>query len=66
MDLTLMDCYQGGHLQVDLYQLTNHSQKIQRLTEVDFYQSGDRAIYLQKTSIAPRQTITLMKVTSHV
>lgn len=58
--------YQGGHLQVDVYQLTNHSRIFQRLTEADFYQPGDRAIYLQAITVAPHQTITLMKVTSHV
>ncbi len=65
-DLKLTDQYTGAHLSVEIYQLTNHSRQTQSLAEEDWYQSGDRAIYLQATTLAPRQTIQLIKVTSHV
>jgi hypothetical protein len=65
-DLKLTDQYIGVHLSVKLYQLTNHSRKIQSLAEEDLYQSGDRAIYLQAATLAPHQTTQLIKVTSHV
>jgi hypothetical protein len=65
-DLKLTDQYTGAHLSVELYQLTNHSRKIQSLSEEDLYQSGDRAIYLQAATLAPHQTIQVIKVTSHV
>ncbi len=65
-DLKLTDQYIGAHLSVEIYQLTNHSRQTQSLAEEDLYQSGDRAIYLQATTLAPHQTIQLIKVTSHV
>ena len=65
-DLKLTDQYTGAHLSVEIYQLTNHSRQTQTLAEEDLYQSGDRAIYLQATTLAPHQTIQLIKVTSHV
>ncbi len=65
-NLKLSENYTGSHLSVDVYQITNHSQKIQTLKEEDLYQSRDRAIYLQETSIAPHKTVQLIKVTSHV
>lgn len=65
-DLKLTDQYAGAHLSVAVYQLINHSQQAQPLAEEDFYQSGDCAIYLQETQLAPHQTTQLMKVTRHV
>jgi type-F conjugative transfer system secretin TraK len=65
-DLKLTDYYTGAHLSVEIYQLTNHSKEAQTLAEEDCYQSGDRAIYLSETQLAPHQTTQLIKVTSHV
>jgi type-F conjugative transfer system secretin TraK len=65
-DLKLTDQYTGAHLSVALYQLTNHSKQVQTVAEEDLYQSGDRAIYLQASTLAPHQTTQLIKVTNHV
>jgi hypothetical protein len=65
-DLKLTDQYTGAHLSVAIYQLINHSKQIQTVTEEDLYQSGDRAIYLQASTLASHQTTQLIKVTSHV
>lgn len=65
-NLKLTEQYTGAHLSVNVYQLTNHSRQSETLAEKDLYQSGDRAIYLQEHNLAPRQTIQLIKVISHV
>lgn len=65
-NLKLTESYIGAHLSVEVYQITNHSKKKQTLSEKDLYQSGNRAIYLQETRVAPQQTVQLIKVTSHV
>lgn len=64
--LKLIDQYQGAHLAVRIYQLTNHSKQTRVISEADLYQSSDRAIYLQTTTILPHQTISLIKVINHV
>ncbi len=40
----------GAHLDVDIYQITNHSRKTVTITENELFQPGDRAIYLKKTN----------------
>lgn len=66
LNLKLTDQYTGAHLSVEVYQLTNHSRHPETLTEEELYQPGDCAIYLQATTLAPHQTIQLIKVTGHV
>ncbi len=66
LNLTLTDRYLGAHLEVDIYQITNHSHKTVTLTENELFQSGDRAIYLKKTTLLPQQSIQMIKVVSHV
>ena len=53
LNLKLTDRYIGAHLDVDIYQITNHSRQTVTITENELFQSGDRAIYLQENNFAP-------------
>ncbi len=66
LKLKLTDRYLGAHLDVDIYQITNHSCKTVTITEDELSQPGDRAIYLKKKTLPPHQSIQMIKVVSHV
>ncbi len=66
LNLTLTDRYIGAHWDVDIYQITNHSRQRVTITENELFQTGDRAIYCQKTTLHPQQSIKMIKVVSHV
>ncbi len=66
LNLKLTDRYIGAHWDVDIYQIINHSRKTVTITENELYQPGDRAIYCQKTTLRPQQSIQMIKVVSHV
>ena len=66
LNLKLTDRYIGAHLDVDIYQITNHSRQTVTITENELFQPGDRAIYLKKTTLLPQQSIQMIKVVSHV
>lgn len=66
LNLKLTDRYIGAHLNVDIYQITNHSRQTVTITENELFQAGDRAIYLKKTTLLPQQSIQMIKVVSHV
>lgn len=66
LNLKLTDRYIGAHWDVDIYLITNHSRQTVTITENELFQSGDRAIYLKKTTLLPQQSIQIIKVVSHV
>jgi hypothetical protein len=66
LNLKLTDRYIGAHWDVDIYQITNHSRQTVTITESELFKAGDRAIYLKKTILSPKQSIQMIKVVSHV
>ena len=60
--LRLQARYQGARLRGDIITVTNHSDQTITLNESDFYQSGDRAICLKETVLAPHAQTQLTKV----
>lgn len=63
--LKRIERYTGDKLNADIYQVINHAHDKISLTEKEFYQPGDHAIYLQQSSLAPGQSTQLIKVISH-
>lgn len=63
--LKRIERYTGDKLNADIYQVINHAHGKISLTEKEFYQSGDRAIYLQQSNLASGQSTQLIKVISH-
>jgi type-F conjugative transfer system secretin TraK len=60
--LHLSQRFTGAHLIADVYQVVNHAQHSVRLTESGFYQPGDRAIFLKRSTLAPQESTVLIKV----
>ncbi len=66
LHLKLTERYIGDRFDVAIYQITNHSRQSITVTENEFAQPSDRAIYCQKTTLLPHQSIQMIKVVNHV
>lgn len=66
LNLKLTNRYIGAQWDVNVYQITNHSRKAVTISENELFQRGDRAIYLNKATLFPQQSIQMIKVVSHV
>jgi type-F conjugative transfer system secretin TraK len=63
--LHLKTVYQGSTFQGQLFELTNSSSQIWALDERQFLGARTRAVSLEYSSLAPQQTVTVLRVISH-
>jgi TraK protein len=64
INLHLAERWMGVQLTADVYRVVNHSRQVVTFTEQEFYQPGDRAIFLRKVTLAPTESTDLIKVRS--
>jgi len=62
--VTLKTIYRGAHVEGRVYAVTNRTKSRIRVSEREFYRSGDRAIAIKSMVIGPYQTTFLYKVVS--